>query len=263
MITKKALLAICFMSFSGVIIADSVAAPEEINLEKELAKMKAFNGDEAYQELFHAALAGGKEALARKILQEKRDAVDLSKRNKLGCSLLYAAMFQEDDVVNKKMVQLLLDEGFDPNTTEPKVLGGSSLHAAVFQGRIGAAEALIEAGAYVNGDNANGLVPNTEAIKWVKAPEYIEKVTPLQILFYDWRSDLGDKRVKMLQCLIVNDAFVGGVHDSYGLRILLCGAKEIRFSSELDTFKKMEDILVETIVENTIKLECPFSGSLR
>ena len=118
----------CFLLFLGLVFAGSFAASQEAeepeNFPPQAIIIASYCGDE---NMVREIIAAG---------------TDKDVRDSLGCTALHAAMYQNNLVV----IKLLLDNGFDLNAKDTKH-GYTPLHTAVVANNAAAARLLIQYGA--------------------------------------------------------------------------------------------------------------------
>lgn len=105
----------------------------------------------------HRAAHQGDVAQLRALLAQKE--IDVNTRDNFGGTALHAAMFQQ----NLKVVELLLNAGFDMNAVGPRN-GYTPLHDAVWANNIPAAQLLLDKGARTDIKSKDGMTPYEKAV---------------------------------------------------------------------------------------------------
>lgn len=111
---------------------------------------KAMSSDE-----IHLAAYNGDEAKVIELLAQNPDP---DERDSYGGTALHAAMFQD----NLKIVELLIDAGFDVNAVGPRN-GYTPLHDAVWAGNLAALKLLVESGGDLSIKGLDGNTPLDKA----------------------------------------------------------------------------------------------------
>ncbi|RQW21595.1 ankyrin repeat domain-containing protein [Rhodobacteraceae bacterium CH30] len=106
----------------------------------------------------HRAAHQGDVAQLQVLLTQK--GIDVNARDSFGGTALHAAMFQK----NIKVVELLLNAGFDVNAVGPRN-GYTPLHDAVWANNVPAAQLLLAKGARTDIKGKDGMTPYEKAVK--------------------------------------------------------------------------------------------------
>lgn len=251
MITRKALLALCFMNFCGRVVAgDAATEQSEINLEQEIKKRDCRN----YQGLLEAGASEGNTTLVDAVLKFGKDHKVLCRRNDALC----LAIQHNNDRVSAEMVKVFVRNGVSIDDEDNFGSAGRPLEHALSSAKIVTAQALVAYGAEINKEMRKGY---STALSCAAESAQVASV----------------------EFCLQNGAYVGGIRDRYSHDLLTKNRDSVLYyvflleressntpesvqrynRDHLRDYQKIGTLLKTVMIENTLQEECPFSGALR